>query len=87
MQTAVIIAAGILNLVAFCVCAWDKHAAKTRRRRVPERQLFLLSALGGSPGMLAGMYLFHHKTKKPAFYLGVPAILAVQLGLLWWFLR
>jgi uncharacterized membrane protein YsdA (DUF1294 family) len=30
-------------------------------------------------GALAGMKVFHHKTRKPKFKTGVPAILIIQL--------
>lgn len=71
-----------VNLLAFTVCGWDKWAAKRGARRVPERRLLLFCALGGSPAFLLGMALFHHKTRKPKFYVGVPLILVVQLALL-----
>ena len=70
-----------INLVAFGVSAWDKHCAKKQRRRVPERTLLLLSAVGGSPLFLASMYLLHHKTRKPKFFIGVPVILVLQIAL------
>lgn len=71
-----------VNLVAFAFCGWDKLAAKRGTRRVPERRLLAFCALGGSPAFLLGMALFHHKTRKPKFYVGVPLILAAQLALL-----
>ncbi len=72
-----------LSLAAFAVCGWDKRQARLHRRRVPERTLLLLCALGGAPGFGAGMLLFHHKTRKPKFYMGVPAILLAQGVLIW----
>lgn len=53
-------------------------------RRAPRAgaQAFAFCALGGSPAFLLGMALFHHKTRKPKFYVGVPLILVVQLALL-----
>lgn len=75
------------NLGALLLCGWDKRAARRGRRRVPERRLFCWALLGGSAGLWAGMRLFHHKTRHPAFIWGVPAILAGQLllaGGLWW---
>ena len=50
---------------------------------MPERTLFLIAALGGSLGVLLGMYTFRHKTKHWYFVVGVPAILAAQLALGW----
>ena len=41
--------------------------------------LLLLAVIGGSAGAILGMLLFRHKTRHPRFYLGLPAILAVQL--------
>ena len=72
----------IVNLLAFAACGWDKLAAKRGARRIPERRLLALCVLGGSPAFLLGMLLFHHKTRKPKFSLGVPLLLAAQLVLL-----
>ena len=71
-----------INLFSFGLCGWDKRAAKRGARRVPECRLLAFCALGGSPAFLLGMALFHHKTRKPKFFVGVPLILAVQLDLL-----
>ena len=43
--------------------------------------LFTLALIGGSAGALAGMFLFHHKTRKPAFRIGIPLILIAQIVL------
>ena len=73
-----------INLVTFFVFGFDKFKAKykethERARRVPERTLFLLAALGGSAGALLGMRVFHHKTLHKTFRFGIPAILALQI--------
>lgn len=44
-----------------------------------------LRAAGGSVGALLGMHLFHHKTRKKKFTIGVPLMLAAQI-LLFFFL-
>lgn len=77
----------IISLIAFAACWYDKHKARRQGWRVPERTLLLLCALGGSLAFWAGMYLFHHKTRKPKFYLGVPAIIIAQAALLWFAFR
>lgn len=78
MQTAFLFCLACLNAAAFAACGWDKLRARRGGRRVPERRLLLLCALGGSPAFLLGMALFRHKTRKPKFRYGVPLIFAAQ---------
>ena len=56
-------------------------------RRIPEKTLFAAAILGGSVGAMIGMAVFHHKTLHPAFRYGMPAILIVQLIVIWIALR
>lgn len=76
-----------VNLASFFTFALDKRKALKHKYRIPERRLFLFAALGGSPAALAAMYLFHHKTKKPAFKFGIPLILFIQLALIFYILK
>ena len=68
----------ITNLFAFILMGIDKRRAVKNRWRIPERVLLLacvpFSALGG----LLGMNVFHHKTHKPKFSVGVPAMLIAE---------
>ncbi|MFK7990915.1 MAG: DUF1294 domain-containing protein [Sandaracinaceae bacterium] len=68
------------NLLVAGVFAFDKHRAKSAGRRVSERMLWRLTALGGAAGAWFGMRVFRHKTKKPRFVWGVPLLLLLQLG-------
>lgn len=73
-----------INLITFLAFGLDKWKARRKEknekvRRVPEKTLFLLAALGGSAGALLGMRAFHHKTLHRAFRFGVPVILALQI--------
>ena len=77
----------VMSIVAFCVCGADKFAAQRQNSRVPEKVLFLLSALGGSVGMYLGMFTFRHKTKHWYFVVGIPAIILVQAALILYFIR
>ena len=77
----------VINLVTFLVFGLDKWKARRKVsheavRRVPEKTLFLLSALGGSVGALAGMRVWHHKTLHKSFRYGIPAILVLQITVL-----
>ena len=59
----------------------DKEKARRHRWRISEATLFTVALLGGSAGVLLGMYAFRHKTKHRRFIIGVPVILLAQLGL------
>ena len=54
----------VINILGFLVMGLDKHKAKMADRRIPENTLFMFTILGGGVGTIAGMYVFHHKTKK-----------------------
>ena len=75
-----------MTILTFSICGADKFAAQRQRRRVPEKVLFLLSALGGSVGMYLGMFTFRHKTKHWYFVVGIPLIILVQAAILFYFL-
>ena len=61
----------------------DKLRAKKRAFRIPESTLFAIALIGGSIGCIAGMHIFHHKTKHWYFVYGMPLILILQiLGLM-----
>ena len=68
-----------INALGFLIMLADKEKGKKRLWRIPEATLLTVAALGGSIGCLAGMKVFHHKTRKPKFYIGIPVILALQL--------
>ena len=68
----------ILNAVAFVLMLVDKRRAQKKQWRISEKALLLTAILGGSLGSLLGMKLFHHKTRKMPFSVGIPVILAVQ---------
>lgn len=69
----------IINLIAFLSMFIDKKKAKWGRWRILENTLFLYAFLGGTVGSILGMYCFRHKTKKPKFYIGMPALLILQI--------
>ena len=76
------------SLVLFSVMGSDKRRARSGARRVPEKTLFLLAALGGAVGGVLGMRVFRHKTKHWYFAWGFPAMALAQLALcVWLFLR
>ena len=72
----------IVNAAGFLSMLVDKQKARTGARRIPERTLMVIAAIGGSLGSFLGMQLCRHKTKHPMFYIGVPVMLAVHAWLL-----
>ena len=77
----------ILSIISFFIMRVDKNAAKKKRRRVPEKSLFLLSLFGGSIGTFLGMYIFRHKTKHWYFVIGIPLILVFQIIIVLYLLK
>lgn len=76
----------VINLITFFVYGLDKAKAEGRSWRVKETRLLFLALVGGTIGAIAGMKIFRHKTKKIGFLLPFVLILAVQIGLLYYFL-
>lgn len=76
----------ILNLCGFLSMYTDKRKAMHHRWRIPEKTLFLIAISGGSLGSILGMQIFRHKTKHWYFVTGMPAILIIQLILLYKFI-
>ncbi len=72
----------LVNIISFALMGRDKSLARKGKNRISEKALFLVAIVGGSVGSILGMQLFRHKTKHKSFVLGMPAILAAQLILL-----
>lgn len=76
----------IWNGMTFLMMGSDKRRARKEKQRIPERTLFLSAFLMGGPGILMGMYHFHHKTRYLSFRILVPvAVLLNLLALIWIF--
>lgn len=72
----------LVNLVAFFLYGADKRKAKQNRWRTPERVLLGIALAGGGIGALAGMKVFHHKTKHKIFQILVPLSIVLWAVLL-----
>ena len=68
-----------INLIGFLAMWLDKRKAEKGRWRIPEKTLFIITALGGGIGTIAGMYVFRHKTKKLGFVIGFPFITILEI--------
>ena len=73
-----------LSVIAFAAMGVDKRRARLDRWRIRESTFFILALVGGSPGAVLGMRVFHHKTRHWYFKFGLPAILIAQIVLVIW---
>ena len=69
----------IINLFGFFIMWLDKRKAKKGAWRIPEKTLFIITAIGGGIGTTAGMYVFRHKTQKIQFVIGFPLITILEI--------
>lgn len=59
----------------------DKMLARSGSLRTPEPIVYTMALLGGSPGVLLGIHLFKHKTRKAGFQFVLLVIFATQIGM------
>jgi uncharacterized membrane protein YsdA (DUF1294 family) len=88
-QLPVILAAiAVLNIVALIVMRVDKRQAEIEGYRVPEKAILRYAALGGVFGILAGAFLYRHKTQHRILLaeavLASAAAYTLLLGFIWW---
>ncbi len=76
----------VVNSISLLAMGMDKFKARRGAWRIPERRIWLLAWLGGSPGAWLGMQVFRHKTRHPAFSIGLPVLAILQILLLAWLL-
>lgn len=69
----------VINILGFALMGIDKWKAQNHAWRIPESTLFIIAIIGGSIGSIIGMHMFHHKTRHWYFMYGMPAILIIQL--------
>lgn len=72
----------LINAAGFVLMLTDKQKAKKNKWRIPEATLMGAAVIGGSFGVLIGMYAARHKTLRPKFAVGVPIVFILQVILL-----
>lgn len=68
-----------LNSVTALMFWWDKRQAVLGERRVPERVLLLLAAMGRSAGAVFAQQVLRHKTRKQPFRSILQGIIVLQI--------
>ena len=71
-----------VNVGAVFFMGLDKSLARSSSVRTPEAIMYVLALLGGSPGVLLGIHMFRHKTRKAAFQFVLLLIFGAQAALL-----
>lgn len=59
----------LINLIIYGTMAFDKRAAISHKRRIPEKNFYLMAVLGGGLGGLLAMIFKRHKTRHMDFIL------------------
>ncbi|MBO5421361.1 MAG: DUF1294 domain-containing protein [Clostridia bacterium] len=74
----------VMSFISVVMTSYDKLAAKTHRRRIPENTLLILGLLGGATAMFATMCLIRHKTRHMKFMLILPLMSALHIALIFY---
>lgn len=69
------------SVSGFVLMVLDKLSAQARARRIPEMALYAVALLGGSLGILLGMQVLRHKTRKGSFQFALALVFLAQAGL------
>lgn len=73
----------LINSLTFIITGYDKFQAKRGGRRIQESILFILAFIGGTIGLLAGMFFFRHKIAKTTFVMKFLYIILVQIVIIY----
>lgn len=69
----------VMNLICFLLMRYDKQCYRQRKRRVPQRTLFLSAGLFGALGGTLAMQIYHHKKNHWQFRTFFPTMMILQL--------
>lgn len=56
-----------INVVSFILFGFDKFLAIKNKSRIPEKELFTVSTIGGAIGGMFAILVFKHKISKASF--------------------
>ncbi|MDO5405956.1 MAG: DUF1294 domain-containing protein [Eubacteriales bacterium] len=78
MKTWLVLYLIAINVITFFIFGLDKYRAIKKRSRIRVATLLRLALIGGAAGGWIAMYLFHHKTRKACFTVGIPMMVLMQ---------
>jgi uncharacterized membrane protein YsdA (DUF1294 family) len=74
----------IVSIILFILMGVDKLKAVKHKWRIPEKTLFTFGVIGGFVGGFLAMAVFHHKVRKPVFWIvyGLSAVVHIALAII-----
>lgn len=75
-----------INVWGCVLCFIDKQKARHHQWRIPEMTFFAVAFIGGTFGILIGMWIAHHKTQKRSFSTPIVVCFLINLVGLYWLL-
>ena len=69
----------LINVISFILSLTDKHRAINKKWRISENTLLFTAVIGGGVGLLLGLLLSNHKTRRKKFMIGIPIIIVLHL--------
>ena len=71
-----------INVAGLMSMGLDKSLARSSSLRIPETVLYVQALVGGAPGILLGIHVFRHKTRKAGFQFVLLLIIVAHCALL-----
>lgn len=78
----IIVLFAVMSVFSIVLTVYDKLAAKSNSRRVPEKTLLLTGFLGGACAMFITMIIIKHKTRHIKFMVLLPLMSVLHIALL-----
>ena len=69
-----------VNILLYILMGIDKIKAMRKKRRIPEKVLFLFAIIGGALGGTLGMLSYNHKTKHWYFAVFFPLLTLIDIA-------
>ncbi len=76
-----------INAISFILFGFDKFLAIKNKRRIPEKELFTVSTIGGAVGGMLAILVFNHKISKAFFMWRFMFIFIINIVGIYFFLR
>ena len=78
----IIIFLAVISALSIIITVYDKLAAKSGNRRIPEKTLLLTGFFGGATAMFITMKIIRHKTRHMKFMISLPLMSVLHIALM-----